>query len=42
MLDAVSAKLTTAGLSGLNRQVEVEDQPPAAVAAGWLRAHPVS
>jgi osmoprotectant transport system substrate-binding protein len=42
VLDGVSAQLTTAGLSGLNRQVEVDDQPPSAVAAGWLRTHPVS
>jgi osmoprotectant transport system substrate-binding protein len=42
VLDAVSAQLTTSGLSGLNRQVEVGDQPASAVAAGWLRAHPVS
>jgi osmoprotectant transport system substrate-binding protein len=42
VLDAVSAQLTTPGLSGLNRQVEVGDQPTSAVAAGWLRAHPVS
>jgi osmoprotectant transport system substrate-binding protein len=42
VLDAVSAQLTTPGLSGLNRQVEVGDQPASAVAAGWLRAHPVS
>jgi osmoprotectant transport system substrate-binding protein len=42
VLDAVSAQLTTAELSGLNRQVVVDDQPPSAVAAGWLRAHPVT
>jgi osmoprotectant transport system substrate-binding protein len=42
LLDAVSAQLTTAGLTALNRQVAVEDQPASAVAAGWLRAHPVS
>jgi osmoprotectant transport system substrate-binding protein len=42
VLDTVSAQLTTPGLSGLNRQVEVGDQPASAVAAGWLRAHPVS
>ena len=42
VLDAVSVQLTTAELSGLNRQVVVDDQPPSAVAAGWLRAHPVT
>jgi osmoprotectant transport system substrate-binding protein len=42
VLDAVSAQLTTVELSGLNRQVVVDDQPPSAVAAGWLRAHPVT
>jgi osmoprotectant transport system substrate-binding protein len=42
VLDAVSAQLTTPGLRALNQQVEVEDQPPVGVAAGWLRAHPVS
>ena len=42
LLDAVSAQLTTDELTGLNRQVAVDDQPPGGVAAGWLRAHPVS
>jgi osmoprotectant transport system substrate-binding protein len=42
LLDAVSAQLTTAGLTALNRQVAVEDQPAGGVAAGWLRAHPVN
>ncbi len=42
LLDAVSAQLTTAELTGLNRQVAVDDQPPGGVAAGWLRAHPVT
>lgn len=42
LLDAVSALLTTDALSGLNRQVAVDDQPPGGVAAGWLRAHPVT
>jgi len=42
LLDAVSAQLTTAELRGLNRQVAVDDQPPSGVAAGWLRAHPVT
>jgi osmoprotectant transport system substrate-binding protein len=41
LLDAVSAQLTTAGLTGLNRQVAVEDRPAGEVAAAWLRAHPV-
>jgi osmoprotectant transport system substrate-binding protein len=42
LLDAVSAQLTTAGLTALNRQVAVEDQPASEVAAGWLRDHPVT
>jgi osmoprotectant transport system substrate-binding protein len=42
LLDAVSARLTTGGLTALNRQVAVEDRPAAAVAAAWLRAHPVT
>jgi osmoprotectant transport system substrate-binding protein len=42
LLDAVSAQLTTAELTGLNRRVVVDDQPAGGVAAGWLRAHPVS
>jgi osmoprotectant transport system substrate-binding protein len=42
LLDAVSAQLTTGGLTALNRQVAVEDQPANTVAAGWLRDHPVS
>jgi osmoprotectant transport system substrate-binding protein len=42
LLDAVSARLTSGGLTALNRQVAVEDRPAAAVAAAWLRAHPVT
>jgi glycine betaine/choline ABC-type transport system substrate-binding protein len=42
LLDAVSAQLTTAELTGLNRRVVVDDQPASGVAAGWLRAHPVN
>jgi len=42
LLDAVSAQLTTDGLTGLNRQVAEDDQPPSRVAAGWLQTHPVS
>jgi glycine betaine/choline ABC-type transport system substrate-binding protein len=42
LLDAVSARLTTGGLTALNRQVAVQDRPPAAVAAAWLRAHRVT
>jgi osmoprotectant transport system substrate-binding protein len=41
LLDAVSAQLTTDELTGLNRQVAEDDQPPSRVAAGWLRTHPV-
>jgi osmoprotectant transport system substrate-binding protein len=42
VLDAVSAALTTAGLTELNRQVVVDQQPAGQVAARWLRAHPVT
>jgi osmoprotectant transport system substrate-binding protein len=41
VLDAVSAQLTGLDLIGLNRRVQLDDQPRAAVAAAWLRAHPV-
>jgi osmoprotectant transport system substrate-binding protein len=41
LLDAVSAELTTAGLTELNREMVVEQQPAGQVAARWLRAHPV-
>jgi osmoprotectant transport system substrate-binding protein len=40
LLNAVSAQLTTADLTSLNRQV-ADGQPPAAVAEGWLRAHTI-
>jgi glycine betaine/choline ABC-type transport system substrate-binding protein len=40
VLDAVSAQLTTAELSGLNRRVVNGGQPPSRVAAGWLQEHP--
>ena len=39
VLDTVSAQLTTADLSGLNRLVQAADQPPSEAAAGWLREH---
>ena len=42
VLDAVSAALTTPGLTELNRQMVVEQQPAGQVAARWLRAHPVT
>jgi glycine betaine/choline ABC-type transport system substrate-binding protein len=42
VLDAVSAQLTTADLSGLNRLVVAADQPPSEVAAGWLRENQIS
>jgi osmoprotectant transport system substrate-binding protein len=40
VLDAVSAQLTTAELSGLNRRVVNGGQPPSRVAAAWLQDHP--
>jgi len=40
LLNAVSAQLTTADLTSLNRQV-ADGQPAAAVATGWLRAHTI-
>jgi osmoprotectant transport system substrate-binding protein len=42
VLDAVSARLTTADLSGLNRLVVAADQPPSEVATGWLRDNQIS
>jgi osmoprotectant transport system substrate-binding protein len=42
VLDAVSAQLTTADLSDLNRLVQAADQPPSEAAAGWLREHQIS
>lgn len=36
-LDAVSAKLTTAGLVSLNRKVTLQGQSESSVATGWLR-----
>ena len=41
LVNAVSARLTTAELTRLNLQV-AEGRPPAEVAAGWLRANAVS
>jgi osmoprotectant transport system substrate-binding protein len=38
-LEAVSAQLTTAELSGLNRRVDIDGMAPGTVAADWLRAH---
>jgi osmoprotectant transport system substrate-binding protein len=40
LLNAVSAQLTTAELTNLNRQV-AEGKPAAAAAASWLRAHTI-
>jgi osmoprotectant transport system substrate-binding protein len=40
LLNAVSAQLTTAELTNLNRQV-AEGQPAAAAVASWLRAHTI-
>jgi osmoprotectant transport system substrate-binding protein len=42
LLDTVSAQLTTADLSGLNRLVVAADQPPGEAAAGWLRENRIS
>jgi osmoprotectant transport system substrate-binding protein len=41
LLNAVSAQLTTAELTRLNRQV-AEGQPAADAATAWLRAHPIT
>ena len=38
-LNAVSAKLTTAELTELNRQVGVDKKDPKDVAGPWLKAH---
>ncbi|MGH2518678.1 MAG: ABC transporter substrate-binding protein [Chloroflexota bacterium] len=37
-INSVSSKLTTAGLTGLNKQVGVDKQDPKTVAAAWLKA----
>jgi osmoprotectant transport system substrate-binding protein len=38
-VNGVSARLTTAELTGLNAQVQLEGQKPDAAAAAWLRVH---
>ena len=39
LLNSISAKLTTEGLSELNKAVDVDKADPAAVAKGWLEEH---
>ena len=39
LVNAVSARLATGTLRGLDAQVELEGQAPHAVARAWLRAH---
>ncbi|MFG3052001.1 ABC transporter substrate-binding protein [Kitasatospora sp. NPDC048239] len=41
-LNAVSAKLDTAGLSGLMKRVAVDKEDPSAVAKDWLKANELS
>jgi osmoprotectant transport system substrate-binding protein len=41
LLDAVTAQLTTRDLISMNQRVQLEGAEPAAVAADWLRNHPV-
>jgi osmoprotectant transport system substrate-binding protein len=42
LINNVTAQLNTQGLIQLNQQVELEGAKPAAVAADWLRHHPVN
>lgn len=42
LVDAVTGQLTTKDLIGMNQRVEVDGTDPAAVAADWLRGHPVN
>jgi osmoprotectant transport system substrate-binding protein len=42
LVDTVTAQLTTRDLIGMNRRVELDGAEPAAVAADWLRGHPVN
>lgn len=37
LIDSVTAKLTTAGLTDLNKQVDVDKKDPSDVAGAWLR-----
>ena len=39
LLDAISAKLTTEDLSGLNKRVDIDKADPADVAGEWLKEH---
>jgi osmoprotectant transport system substrate-binding protein len=42
LVNAVTAQITTRGLIDMNRLVELEGAEPAAVAADWLRGHPIT
>jgi osmoprotectant transport system substrate-binding protein len=42
LVNTVTAQLTTRGLVDMNRRVELDGAQPAAVAADWLRSHPVN
>ena len=42
LVDAVTGQLTTRDLIGMNQRVEAHGADPAAVAAAWLRGHPVN
>jgi osmoprotectant transport system substrate-binding protein len=42
LVDAVTAQLTTRDLVRMNGRVELDGAEPAAVAADWLRSHPVN
>lgn len=42
LVDAVTGQLTTKDLIGMNQRVEADGADPAAVAADWLRGHPVN
>jgi osmoprotectant transport system substrate-binding protein len=42
LVNAVTAQLTTRDLIDMNQRVEVDQADPAAVAADWLRSHPVN
>ena len=42
LVDAVTSQLTTKDLIEMNQRVEAHEADPAAVAADWLRGHPVN
>jgi osmoprotectant transport system substrate-binding protein len=42
LVDAVTAQLTTRDMVRMNGRVELDGAEPAAVAADWLRSHPVN